>query len=67
MPGARGHFLAFLALVMAASIVLTVMRRAGLRSEEEAAGLVSRPSALLLTIVLLVAATAAIPLRQVRA
>jgi len=54
------YFLAFLALVIAASVVLTVKRRAGLRSDEEAAGLVSRPSALLLTIVLLVAATAAI-------
>jgi len=56
------YFLAFLAVVIAASVVLTVNRRAGLRSDEEAAGLVSRPSALLLTIVLLVAATAAIML-----
>jgi cytochrome c-type biogenesis protein CcmF len=52
--------LGFLALVIAASIVLTAKRRAGLRSDEEAASLVSRPSALVVTIVLLVAATAAI-------
>jgi cytochrome c-type biogenesis protein CcmF len=54
------YFLGFLAVVIAAPIVLTTKRRVGLRSDEEAAGLVSRPSALLLTIVLLVAATIAI-------
>jgi len=54
------YFLGFLALVIAAPIVLAAKGRAGLRSDEEAASLVSRPSALVLTIVLLVAATAAI-------
>jgi cytochrome c-type biogenesis protein CcmF len=54
------YFLGFLAVVIAASVVLTIKRRAGLRSDEEATALVSRPSALLLTIVLLVAAAAAI-------
>jgi cytochrome c-type biogenesis protein CcmF len=54
------YFLGCLAAVFAAALVLTVKRRGGLGSDEEAAGLVSRPSALLLTIVLLVAATAAI-------
>jgi len=54
------YSLAFLGLIIVASIALTHRGLAGLRSTEAAASLISRPSALLLTIVLLVAATAAI-------
>ncbi len=54
------YFLGFLTMIIIASIALSFKRLAALRSTKEAASLVSRPSALLLTIALLVAATAAI-------
>jgi cytochrome c-type biogenesis protein CcmF len=54
------YFLGCLAVVIVAPVVFTLKRRRGLRSDEETVGLVSRPSALMLTIVLLVAAMGAI-------
>lgn len=54
------YFVGFLALIVFISVALSFKRLAGLRSAKEAASLVSRPSALLLAIVLLGAATAAI-------
>jgi cytochrome c-type biogenesis protein CcmF len=54
------YILAFLALIIFISVALSFKRLAGLRSTEEADRLISRRSALLLTIVLLVAATATI-------
>jgi cytochrome c-type biogenesis protein CcmF len=54
------YFLAFLASVIVGSIVLTVRRLSGLGGDDGSQSLLSRPSALWLTIVLLLAATAAI-------
>jgi cytochrome c-type biogenesis protein CcmF len=54
------YFLAFLIAVIVGSTVLTLRRRAGLKGEDGSESLVSRSTALWLTIVLLVAAMAAI-------
>jgi len=54
------YFLAFLLSVVVASVLLTFTRRSGLRGDDESESLVSRPTALWVTIVLLLAATAAI-------
>lgn len=54
------YFLAFLALIVAGSLVLTCCRLPLLRGGSEAEPLISRPSALLLAIILLSAGAAAI-------
>jgi cytochrome c-type biogenesis protein CcmF len=54
------YFLAFMIVVVVGSAVLTLRRRSGLRGEDGGESLVSRPTALWLTIVLLVAAMVAI-------
>jgi cytochrome c-type biogenesis protein CcmF len=54
------YFLAFLAAVVVGSAALAFKRRSGLKGEDGSESLVSRPAALWLTIVLLVAAMAAI-------
>jgi cytochrome c-type biogenesis protein CcmF len=54
------YFLAFMIVVIVGSAVLTFRRRSGLKGEDGGESLVARPTALWLTIVLLVAAMAAI-------
>ncbi|MDH4207887.1 MAG: heme lyase CcmF/NrfE family subunit [Anaerolineae bacterium] len=54
------YFLAFLALIVAGSVILALRRRAILRGKGEAEPLISRPSALLLAIILLLAGTTTI-------
>lgn len=54
------YFLAFLIAVIVGSAVLTFRRRSGLKGEDGGESLISRPTALWVTIVLLVAAMAAI-------
>jgi cytochrome c-type biogenesis protein CcmF len=54
------YFLAFMIVVVVGSAVLTLRRRSGLKGEDEGESLVSRPTALWLTIVLLIAAMVAI-------
>jgi cytochrome c-type biogenesis protein CcmF len=54
------YFLAFMTLVIGGAIVLTIRRKSGLRGEDGSQSLISRPSAVWLTIVLLLGATAAI-------
>jgi cytochrome c-type biogenesis protein CcmF len=54
------YFLGFLALVIGGSVAVAYRRRSFLRGGDETEELISRPSALLLTIILLAAGTAAI-------
>ncbi|HEM62080.1 MAG TPA: heme lyase CcmF/NrfE family subunit [Chloroflexi bacterium] len=54
------YFLGFLALIFAGSVILTYWRRKSLVAEGETEPLLSRPSTLLFTIVLLLAGTLAI-------